>query len=142
MLKNSALSKFIYNKSNYSSFSLAKKFFCVSPSQIPENYTTIKASIHDSNVGLIQLWRPEKKNALNSILIKELNHALLSFEKNQKIGAIVLCGDKEFFAAGADIKEMSEKTFSQAYESSMLEEWNYITKIRYHFIYLRINFSF
>ncbi len=93
-------------------------------------YTAIKTSVHESNVGLIQLWRPEKKNALNSTLIKDLNHALFAFEKDEKIGAIVLCGDKEFFAAGADIKEMSEKTFSQAYESSMLEEWNYITKIR------------
>lgn len=131
MFRNSALSKFILNKSNYSLSPLAKKFFCASTTQAQINYTAIKASVHDNNVGLIQLWRPEKKNALNSTLIKDLNHALNSFEKDEKIGAIVLCGDKEFFAAGADIKEMSEKTFSQAYESSMLEEWNYITKIRY-----------
>jgi len=130
MFRAPVISKSFFNKRNFTSFSLSRKFFCICPNQASVNYTCIKTSVHENNVGFIQLWRPEKKNALNSILIKDLNHALFAFEKDEKIGSIVLCGDKEFFAAGADIKEMSEKTFSQAYESSMLEEWNYITKIR------------
>lgn len=126
MLRNT-LSRYLFKNNNTS---LSKKLFCSYPGNKAFNFTAIKASNPFENVGLIQLYRPEKKNALNSVLIKELRIALHSFETNEQIGAIVLCGDKEYFAAGADIKEMSEKTFSQAYESSMLEEWNYITKIR------------
>ncbi len=132
MLKKSVLSKFIFSKGKNSSFSLIKKYFSICPTQVVNyNYTAVKTSVHENNVGVIQLWRPEKKNALNSILIQDLNHALFNFENDKAIGAIVLCGDKEYFAAGADIKEMSDKNYSDVYGGSLLDEWNYITKIRY-----------
>jgi enoyl-CoA hydratase len=125
MFKNYGISKLLSYSNKFNS-SLSKRFFCATP----YNYTAVKSSIVDNNVGMIQLYRPTKKNALNSELIKDLNHALNSFEKDSNIGCIVLCGDTEFFAAGADIKEMKDKTFSFVYETSMLEDWNYITKIR------------
>ena len=129
MFKNIFLSKTLYNRNNILT-NITNKYF-TNCSDIPNfEYTAIKVSTPELNVRLIQLFRPEKKNALNSILIKDLNHALNSFEKNNSVSAIVLCGDKEFFAAGADIKEMSDKTFAEVYENSMLEEWNYISKIR------------
>jgi len=93
-------------------------------------YKNIKISQPCTSVGLIQLNRPKAKNALNSELITELNRALLDYEKDDKISCIVLGGDKDYFAAGADIKEMKDKNFSEAYETSMLEDWNYITRIR------------
>jgi len=125
MFKNFGISKLI-SYSNKLNTSFSKRFFCTTP----YNYTAVLPSVIDKNVGMIKLNRPTKKNALNSELIRDLNHALNSFEKNSDIGAIVLCGETEFFAAGADIKEMKDKDFSTVYETSMLEDWNYITKIR------------
>ncbi|MEO1687749.1 MAG: enoyl-CoA hydratase-related protein, partial [Pseudomonadota bacterium] len=62
------------------------------------------------HVGLIKLNRPEALNALNSELLGELTEALRRFEADEKVRCIVLAGSDKAFAAGADIKEMSEKT--------------------------------
>ncbi len=93
-------------------------------------YQNIKVSFPVNEVGLILLYRPKAKNALNSELISELNQALSQLEKNEQVGCVVLGGDENYFAAGADIKEMKDKTYSEVYGTSMLEEWNYITKVR------------
>jgi enoyl-CoA hydratase/carnithine racemase len=94
------------------------------------NFKNIKVSQPSAGVGLIQLNRPKAKNALNSELIKEMNQVLIEYEKDENIGCIVLGGENNYFAAGADIKEMKDKSFSEVYASTMLEDWNYITKIR------------
>lgn len=70
------------------------------------SYTSILVETHQ-RVGLIRLNRPKALNALNAVLMSELNHALSEFDQNEKIGAIVITGDERAFAAGADIKEMS-----------------------------------
>ena len=95
------------------------------------NYTNIKVSTPTSNVGLIQLFRPKAKNDLNSELIRELNTALNIFDNDSNIGCVVLGGDKDYFAAEADIKEMKDKTFSEVYGTRMLDDWNKITSIKY-----------
>lgn len=66
-------------------------------------------------VGLITLNRPQALNALNDQLIAELNVALDQLEKDPQIGCMVLTGSAKAFAAGADIKEMAERTFPQIY---------------------------
>ncbi len=93
-------------------------------------YANIKVSTPSNNVGLIQLYRPKAKNALNSELIKELNLALNKFDSDDSIGCVVIGGDKDYFAAGADIKEMKDKTFSEVYGTRMLDDWNRITQIK------------
>ena len=113
-------------KSTLSRVNLHKSFF----STLNTNYKNIKISQPFPEVGIIQLNRPKAKNALNSELISELNQELTNFEKDDKIGCIVLGGDKDYFAAGADIKEMKDKNYSEVYATSMLEDWNYITRIR------------
>ncbi len=80
--------------------------------------------------GLITLNRPEALNALNSQLIGELNDALAGFEDDERIGAIVLTGSEKAFAAGADIKEMKDKSFIEAYSQNFLSEWERIGNIR------------
>ena len=72
-------------------------------------YETILTEIHD-RVGLIRLNRPRAFNALNSQLMSELTDALASFDADDAVGAIVITGNPRVFAAGADIKEMSEAT--------------------------------
>jgi enoyl-CoA hydratase len=94
------------------------------------SFKNIKVSQPSPGVGLIQLNRPKAKNALNSELIKEMNQALTEYEKDESIGCVVLGGEKDYFAAGADIKEMKDKTYSDVYATTMLEDWNYITRIR------------
>jgi len=66
-------------------------------------------------VGLIRLNRPQALNALSAKLIEELAEGLDRFERDEAIGAIVLTGSERAFAAGADIKEMKDKTFIDAY---------------------------
>ncbi len=67
------------------------------------------------SVGLITLNRPKALNALNAALIGELSAALDAYEADSRIGAIVLTGSEKAFAAGADIKEMADLTFVEAY---------------------------
>lgn len=83
------------------------------------------------NVGVITLNRPQALNALCADLIAELGQALDEYEKDDNIGAIVLTGSDKAFAAGADIKEMAEKTFAGAYlENFITNGWEAITTCR------------
>jgi enoyl-CoA hydratase len=66
-------------------------------------------------VGLVTLNRPKALNALSAGLIAELGTAIDGFEANDRIGAIVIAGSDKAFAAGADIKEMAELSFVEAY---------------------------
>lgn len=73
-------------------------------------YETLIVGITD-HVGLIRLNRPDALNALNGQLLGELAKAFGAMEKNDKVRAIVLTGSDKAFAAGADITEMSKKSF-------------------------------
>jgi len=67
------------------------------------------------NVGLITLNRPQALNALCVDLTAELSDALDDFESDDAVGCIVVTGSEKAFAAGADIKEMQDKTYMDAY---------------------------
>jgi enoyl-CoA hydratase len=71
-------------------------------------------------VGLITLNRPQAMNALNAALMGELASALDAFEADDSVGAMVITGNEKAFAAGADIKEMKDKTFMEAYLEDFL----------------------
>jgi enoyl-CoA hydratase len=82
-------------------------------------------------VGLITLNRPQALNALCDALIRELGQALDGFERDAAIGAVVLTGSDKAFAAGADIKEMANKTFVECYtEDFITDGWERITTCR------------
>jgi enoyl-CoA hydratase len=66
-------------------------------------------------VGLIRLNRPQALNALSNRLMEELAEALDRMEADEAIGAIVLTGNERAFAAGADLKEIKDKSFMEAY---------------------------
>ena len=68
-------------------------------------------------VALIRLNRPEALNALNTALLAELAQALAAAEADDAVGAIVLTGSAKAFAAGADIKEMSDKTYAEMFKA-------------------------
>ncbi|WP_422071207.1 enoyl-CoA hydratase [Tranquillimonas rosea] len=77
-------------------------------------YKTIIVEI-DEHVALIKLNRPDALNALNSALLGELGQALREADANEKVRCIVLTGSEKAFAAGADITEMADKSFVEAF---------------------------
>ncbi len=92
-------------------------------------YETIIAETRDA-VGLITLNRPDALNALNAQLISEMGQALVSFETDDAIGAIVITGSAKAFAAGADIKEMKDFSYMDAYLSDFISDWEQVTRCR------------
>ncbi|TYR29760.1 enoyl-CoA hydratase [Mesorhizobium microcysteis] len=80
--------------------------------------------------GLITLNRPKALNALNSVVQKEVLAALDRFEADDNIGAIVLTGSEKAFAAGADIKEMQEKSYIDMYKADFFAGWDAMLRIR------------
>jgi enoyl-CoA hydratase len=81
-------------------------------------------------VGLVILNRPKALNALNQKLIEELNVALGGFEGDSAIGCTVITGSEKAFAAGADVKEMSGKTYVDAYVGKFLDGWAKLSEAR------------
>ena len=92
-------------------------------------YENILVETH-GRVGLVRLNRPKALNALNAALIEDLNAALEAFERDSGIGAIVLTGSEKAFAAGADIKEMQDKSFTDAFLGDFVSRWENITRVR------------
>jgi enoyl-CoA hydratase/carnithine racemase len=70
-------------------------------------YETILAEAEDG-VGLITLNRPDKLNAMNRLLNRELLAAVKAFEADDGVGCIVLTGAGRAFSAGGDIHEQRE----------------------------------
>ena len=71
-------------------------------------------------VGVITLNRPKALNALCAALMDELGKALDAFEADESVGCILLTGSDRAFAAGADIKEMKDKTYMQVYKEDFI----------------------
>ena len=74
------------------------------------SYETLLLDITDG-VGLITLNRPDALNALNGQMLSELCLVLQQLDNNDEVGAALITGSEKAFAAGADIKEMSELSF-------------------------------
>jgi enoyl-CoA hydratase len=81
-------------------------------------------------VGIIRLNRPQALNALNSALIAELSAVMAGFEMDAGISCILLTGSDRAFAAGADIKEMTTKSFLHAFLSDFAASWDPIARAR------------
>src|SRR5438270_235693 len=92
-------------------------------------YANIEVETHDK-AGLIRLNRPGALNALNTALIDELGAALDEFERDKKIGCIIITGSAKAFAAGADIKEMQAKTYADAYLGDFVASWERVARTR------------
>ncbi|WP_424361878.1 enoyl-CoA hydratase [Methylocystis parvus] len=93
------------------------------------SYETIEVETH-GRVGLVRLNRPQALNALNALLISELDCALAGFEKDDGIGCVVITGSEKAFAAGADIKEMKDKSFADAFLGDFIGRWDTVARAR------------
>ncbi len=82
-------------------------------------------------VGLVRLNRPQVLNALNDQLMTELGQALMDFDSDDNIGAMIITGNDKAFAAGADIGAMATFTYMDVYKSEYItRNWETIRNIR------------
>ena len=82
-------------------------------------------------VGVITLNRPRQLNALNDALMDALGSALLQFDSDEAIGAIVITGNAKAFAAGADIAAMADWTYMDVYQDDFItRNWEAIRRVR------------
>lgn len=81
-------------------------------------------------VGLVTLNRPQALNALNSTLVAELNQVLDGYEADPRIGCVVITGSDKAFAAGADVKEMQDKSYPGTYVEDWLTTWDRVAARR------------
>lgn len=82
-------------------------------------------------VGIITINRPDAMNALNDQVMDELAAALEDFEADDGVGCLVITGSSKAFAAGADIKEMQELTYMEAFKGDYISRnWERINDFR------------
>jgi enoyl-CoA hydratase len=81
-------------------------------------------------IGLITLNRPKSLNALNRQLAAEVLTALQDLDRDDRVSAIVITGSPRAFAAGVDIEEMAESSFTQFYMDDFLAPWDEVRSIR------------
>ena len=81
-------------------------------------------------VGVIRFNRPQALNALNAALVEELNTAIEAFEADENIGCILVTGSEKAFAAGADIKEMATKSYTEVNLSDFACNQDRIARVR------------
>ncbi len=82
-------------------------------------------------VGVITLNRPQALNALCDQLMTELGDALRGFDADPTVGAIVITGSPKAFAAGADIKEMKDRTYPAVHFDDFIgKRWETVLTIQ------------
>jgi enoyl-CoA hydratase len=81
-------------------------------------------------VGIVRLNRPQALNALNATLKNELLDAVEAFDSDADIGCILLTGSDKAFAAGADIKEMADKSYIDIFRADYAGDYERLTRVR------------
>ncbi|WP_010542568.1 enoyl-CoA hydratase [Dietzia alimentaria] len=81
-------------------------------------------------VAVITLNRPKALNALSSAMEKEVVEAVEALDSEPGVGCIVITGSEKAFAAGADIKEMKDKTYPGIYLERFFHDWKRLTAAR------------
>ncbi len=85
---------------------------------------------YEKQVALIQLNRPKELNALNLQLMQELRDALYKLDKDENVRVIIITGNEHAFAAGADIKQMADKTAVDMLIADQFSTWDQIRKTK------------
>jgi enoyl-CoA hydratase len=81
-------------------------------------------------VGIVRLNRPQALNALNVALMDELLGAVEAFDADAGVGCILITGSDKAFAAGADIKEMADKTYIDIFRADYTADYERLTRVR------------
>lgn len=91
-------------------------------------YETVLVS-QDGRVATVTLNRPRALNALNAALVRDLVDAVETLDTDPSVGVIVITGSEKAFAAGADIKEMKDRTFPEIRERRMFGELDRLREV-------------
>jgi enoyl-CoA hydratase len=81
-------------------------------------------------VALVELNRPKELNALNRQLMEELRDALQGLDKDEHVRVIIVTGNEQAFAAGADIKQMAESSAIDMLVIDQFSTWDQIRKTK------------
>ena len=81
-------------------------------------------------VGIVRLNRPQALNALNVALMDELLGAVEAFDADAGVGCILITGSDKAFAAGADIKEMADKTYIDIFRADYTADYERLARVR------------
>jgi enoyl-CoA hydratase len=81
-------------------------------------------------VGIARLNRPQALNALNVTLMDELLGAVEAFDADAGVGCILITGSDKAFAAGADIKEMADKTYIDIFRADYTADYERLARVR------------
>lgn len=87
-------------------------------------------SEYQPHIALIRLNRPKELNALNLQLMLELKAALATLDDDDNVRCIIITGNQQAFAAGADIKQMESKTAIDLLKIDQFETWDQIRKTK------------
>ncbi|MFK5998626.1 MAG: enoyl-CoA hydratase-related protein [Rhodobacterales bacterium] len=90
---------------------------------------TLKIS-REGGVVLVQINRPKQLNALNEKMLEEVIAELTPLDKDPTVGCFVLTGNEKAFAAGADIKEMQGKSYTDMARNDYFSDWDIFTAFR------------
>lgn len=85
---------------------------------------------YEKQIALIQLNRPKELNALNLQLMQELRDTLKQLDANPNVRVVIITGNEQAFAAGADIKQMADKTAIDMLMIDQFSTWDQIRKTR------------
>src|SRR5699024_6864821 len=91
---------------------------------------TLTVERDPAGFALVTIARPKALNALNSQVLKDIVATFDELDADPDVSAIVLTGSEKAFAAGADIKEMKDFTYSQAYAADWFAGWDGVGRIR------------
>jgi len=82
-------------------------------------------------VGLVRINRPQRMNALNNDLAREIGEALLAYDADAAIGCSIITGNDKAFAAGADIGAMADWDYAKVYgEDYITRDWEGLRRVR------------
>ena len=81
-------------------------------------------------IGIVTIDRPDALNAVNSAVMEGLLSAVASFDTDEDIGCIVITGTGKAFIAGADIKEMADKSFLEMFMADAQSAWERLASTR------------
>lgn len=92
-------------------------------------YLIVEPSFRN-HIALIRLNRPKELNALNLQLMLELKDALSKLDEDDAVRCIIITGNEQAFAAGADIKQMESKNPVDLLKIDQFETWDQIRKTK------------
>ena len=84
----------------------------------------------EKHIALIQLNRPNDLNALNLQMMGELRDALKQMDTDDNVRVIIITGNEKAFAAGADIKEMADKSTIEMWQIDQFSTWDQIRRTK------------